>query len=912
MTDPVPPLVRDPERLAALRELELLDTPAEPGFDRLTALAARVLRAPVALVSLVDGDRQFFKSAVGLGEPWASRRETPLSHSFCQHALGRHAPLLVEDARLDPLLRHNLAIPDLGVVAYAGVPLTTGDGRPLGAFCAIDHVPRRWTDDEVEVLRGLAAMAATEIELRRRIARHLAAEAALRQSESRFRTVVESLDEGLLISDADDVVLYVNARLEEITGWSAAEMVGRRSREVLVPEEDRMAFSQRLARRRGGASERYEMRVKRRDGSYGWVEVGAVPLLDEEGRVVGTVGSTTDIGERRRAGEELHRAHEQLRALVQASPLSVVTMDAEGRVTLWNPASERIFGWTAQEVLGGPLPAVPEEDRAEHGDLCRRVLAGETITGSGVVRLRRDGTRVPVRLSVAPLAGADGVPSGVLAVMEDVSARREVERMKDEFVSIVSHELRTPLTSIRGSLGLLASGRTGPVPERGQRLLEIAIQNTDRLVRLINDILDVERMEAGLPDLAPRPVEARELMRLAAEAVAGTAEREGIEVTVLPSPERVLADPDRIVQTLVNLVSNAVKFSPAGSEVRMEAARAGSMAVFRVSDRGRGIPAEKLDSVFERFQQVDSSDARQKGGTGLGLAVCRGIVEAHGGWIRAESVPGEGSVFTFTLPLAPQEDLAPYADGTEESAAPRVLLCDPDGALGDATAAVLEGSGYRVRLARSAREALAAAAEEPPSAVLLVPGRPGLDVAAAVEGLRVHPATRDVPVVMVAPGDDAPSPALHEAADVLLRALRRAVQGEQPCCDVLLVEDDDDLARVVGEVFHGRSITWRHARTAAEAMRLANKVEFRRVVLDLGLPDGDGLEVVDWLRARDRLRDVPVLLHTARDPGEPERARLGAGPTELLVKGRASPAEFEERVAAILRRVAPLAPSGSG
>ena len=153
-------------RLAALHDTALLDSPSEEAFDRLTRLATRLLHVPVALVSLVDADRQFFKSCIGLPEPWASARETPLSHSFCQHAVQRASPLVIEDAREHPLVRDNLAIPDLGVVAYAGIPLATGDGLVLGSFCVIDHVPRRWTDDELATLHDLAAAVATAIELR--------------------------------------------------------------------------------------------------------------------------------------------------------------------------------------------------------------------------------------------------------------------------------------------------------------------------------------------------------------------------------------------------------------------------------------------------------------------------------------------------------------------------------------------------------------------------------------------------------------------------------------------------------------------------------------------------------------------------------------------------------------------------
>jgi signal transduction histidine kinase len=220
-------------------------------------------------------------------------------------------------------------------------------------------------------------------------------------------------------------------------------------------------------------------------------------------------------------------------------------------------------------------------------------------------------------------------------------------------VSVVSHELRTPLTSIRGSLGLLAAGTLGTLGERGQRMLQIATQNADRLVRLVNDILDLERLHAGQVELQRRTTPADALLQQAIDGLQGVAERAGVRMDNGATSVEVYADPDRVLQVLTNLLGNAVKFSPPGSVVRASAERRGRDVLFRVEDHGRGIPAEQLESVFERFRQVDASDARQKGGSGLGLAIARGIVQQHGGRIWAESVPGEGSTFHFTLPTAP-------------------------------------------------------------------------------------------------------------------------------------------------------------------------------------------------------------------------------------------------------------------
>ncbi|HEX7243725.1 MAG TPA: ATP-binding protein, partial [Longimicrobiaceae bacterium] len=226
------------------------------------------------------------------------------------------------------------------------------------------------------------------------------------------------------------------------------------------------------------------------------------------------------------------------------------------------------------------------------------------------------------------------------------------ERMRHDLVSVVSHELRTPLTAVRAALGLLCGGLLDARPERARDMLDTALRNTERLMKLANDLLDVERFASGQSAVEPRPYSAAELMTQAAEVVREAAAASGVWVVVHPAAAVVRADPDRVNQVLVNLLANAVKFSEAGGTVWLGAEVSGGEARFCVRDRGRGIPPDRLHSVFEPFAQVDSSDARRQKGVGLGLAIARGIVERHGGRIWAESEPGKGSSFFFTLPLA--------------------------------------------------------------------------------------------------------------------------------------------------------------------------------------------------------------------------------------------------------------------
>jgi signal transduction histidine kinase len=252
-------------------------------------------------------------------------------------------------------------------------------------------------------------------------------------------------------------------------------------------------------------------------------------------------------------------------------------------------------------------------------------------------------------------------------LLQTEAALRHSEQVKDEFLSVVGHELRTPLTSIRGSLGLLAGGVLGQLPEDAANMVAVAVLNTERLGRLVNDILDIERMAAGSLTVEPNAVEATALVEQSIQVVQATAEAAGVSLRRDIAPLTVLADADRIVQALVNLLGNAVKFSPRGGLVTIAVTRCDEAARFSVRDNGRGIPADRLEAIFERFRQVDASDAREKGGTGLGLPIARGIVQQHNGDMWAESRPGAGSTLHFTLPLAstsrtPASTCAPVAE----------------------------------------------------------------------------------------------------------------------------------------------------------------------------------------------------------------------------------------------------------
>jgi signal transduction histidine kinase len=280
------------------------------------------------------------------------------------------------------------------------------------------------------------------------------------------------------------------------------------------------------------------------------------------------------------------------------------------------------------------------------------------------LREQKSSQRAFVVALLAVFLAMAAVLGSVLLIFRDLTRSREVDRLKSEFVSIVSHELRTPLTSIHGSLGLLASGLLGGSTEKGKRMLEIAVNNTDRLIRLLNDILDIEKLESGKIDMHRLPCDSSELLSRAVEVMTPMAQDHHITLHLSATKKTIDADPDRILQCLTNLLSNAIKFSEAGGSVTIRATPDGENLRFEVADQGRGIPVDKQEAIFERFQQVDASDSRRKGGTGLGLAITRSIVQQHGGRVWVESQLGKGSTFFFTVPLVDTGGQVPSAETT--------------------------------------------------------------------------------------------------------------------------------------------------------------------------------------------------------------------------------------------------------
>ncbi|WP_341528392.1 response regulator [Nostoc sp. UHCC 0302] len=519
------------------------------------------------------------------------------------------------------------------------------------------------------------------------------AETALKESKASYQQLVELCPEVIFIA-SDGKFVFLNSTAVELLGATHPnQLLGKKVLDLVYPNSQ-AAFSDRLQyiRETNQAIPLNEQQFLRLDGTVIDLEIVAAPFNYHGNPAVQVVAR--DITKRKQTEAALHRANSQLELRVAERTAELITVnqqlqlelderqrtqeelrfsqarfarildiaddaiisiDGLQRITLFNQGAEKIFGYSAPEVIGKGLDLLlplrfAEAHRHHVVDFskspspARRMGERQEIYGR-----RKDGSEFPAEASISKLEINEEIFYTV--ILRDITDRKLIERMKDEFVSVVSHELRTPLTSIHGSLGMLTSGLLPTDSEQGKRLLQIATDSTERLVRLINDILDIERIESGKAKMQPEICNIADLIAQAVNVMQPLADKAGVTLSISTLSMQLCVDPDRIVQTLTNLLSNAIKFSSAGSTVWLMAQQQADQVLFTVQDTGRGIPTDKLESIFERFQQVDSSDSRNHDGTGLGLAICKSIVQQHGGHIWVESLLGKGSNFYFTLPI---------------------------------------------------------------------------------------------------------------------------------------------------------------------------------------------------------------------------------------------------------------------
>ncbi len=656
---PGAPIPADEEqRLAALEELEILDTPAEERFDRLTRLARKLFDVPIALVSLVDSDRQWFKSKQGL-----DACETPRSVSFCGHAILSHDVLHVPDALEDLRFADSpLVTGEPHIRFYAGAPLVI-DGQRVGTLCLNDRRPRELGEDELRSLRDLADCVQDELG---RAGLESLVEVKSRHEMS-LRAVLDTVVDSIVVIDKQGIIERVNPATERLFGYSPEEILGNNV-SMLMPEPD--------AGRHDGYLRRYletgEARVigigrevtgLHKDGSTFPLELSVSETRIGERRHF--VGVVRDVSERQRAESELRLVQERLDRAFSGTSDGLWDWNVVTDTVWYSPRFKEMLGYRGDEfpdvldsfsshlhpddaeATQGAVDAHLKERRPYDVEYRIRTRSGSYrwIQARGQARWDEQGNPLQMSGSIMDISDRKEAEQALIGAKEQAE---ESNRMKSEFLNMMSHELRTPLTVVLGYLPLLKSADSMPPAEMIVEMAGDMRQAGDHLLQLINDLLDLSKIEAGKMELKREDADLQEIVDGVVGHLRLEAEKKGLALLSHVGSLKVNVDPLRMRQVLINLAGNAVKFTEQGA-VSVDARESEAGVELKVSDTGIGISEEDLPSIFDRFRQVDSSSTRKVGGTGLGLAITRSLVELHGGAIEASSRPGEGSVFTITL-----------------------------------------------------------------------------------------------------------------------------------------------------------------------------------------------------------------------------------------------------------------------
>ena len=601
----------------------------------------------------------------------------------------------------------------------------------------------------------------------------------------------------------------------------------------------------------------------------------------------------------------LHASETQLHQITDTVPALIAYIDADQRFQFHNLAYEERFGLKPGEIHGKTMREMMGKELYEK----ERAKIEEALAGYAAeydrIQPTADGQMHDYVMQYFPRYGEDedeGKVLGFYSLGTDVTALKRVDRMKSEFVSTVSHELRTPLTSIRGSLGLIVGGVAGELPPMAKNLVGIATSNCERLIRLINDILDSEKIESGKMRFDMQTVELAPLLAQILVANEGFADQHKVKLAldIQAQGVRVSVDSDRLTQAATNLISNAVKFSPADSFVYIRLLCTDRRVRVEVADSGPGIPEEFRKRIFQKFSQADTSDTRQKGGTGLGLNISRAIVERMGGNVGFTSQTGVGTVFYFELPEAAAPPAAEASNGESKArhsgpARPLILVCEDDQDIAHLIKLMLEKGGFDSDLVYRAAQAMEQVVRRPYAAMTIDLGLPDLDGISLIRSLRREERTRDLPIVVVSANAEAGelefnnqplkvSTWLEKPIDEnkLILSLQRAIASmAEGRPRILHVEDDLDIQRIAATIAQDFA-TFEFAATLHEAREQLDKHHYDLVLLDLTLKDGSGWELLDTIEALNPA--PPVVVFSASDAVARDSDRVEA----VLVKAYTS------------------------
>ncbi|MCL5050374.1 MAG: PAS domain S-box protein [Firmicutes bacterium] len=794
---------------------------------------------------------------------------------YWQH-LVEHGVLVVHDTQQRPAalatLQQSYLEPN-HVTALLDVLIVDETGFK-GCLCfEIRHQPREWTDAEISFASDIANLITTLLIAARQ--REAAAESA--QLATTLSTIMEAaVDVAIIATDCDGLIHTFNRGAETMLGYRSEEVIQQAipthfhdpdelaevARQISTQCQIEAGFD--IFKHAVNSSElnHRHWRYIRKDGSVIQVLLKLSAMLDTDGQVTGYLGIAIDVEDELNAQRELQLQESRLRALFELSPVGIALNDFEtgqfldGNLKLLEPTGYTEAEFKALSYFDLTPPEYFEKEK--------EMLVSMEQTGRyGPFEkeyIRKDGSRYPILLNGVVVEDQDGRKL-IWSIIEDISERKHLESLKNQFISTVSHELRTPLTSVSGALALLQSGRLGEMSPKASNMLNIAANNSKRLISLINDLLDFEKLASGNMNFDFQLHSAERLIRAALDDNSTYAAQHGIDIHLRPLPEaidsaQVYVDEQRFQQVMSNLISNAVKFSPEGSSVEITVTPLPQGLRVLVSDHGPGIPEEFRNRIFKRFQQAMHEGKATKSGTGLGLAITRELVEAMHGKIDFVSTVGEGSCFYFDLPLRRVDTSSAAPACAHQRAA---LVIEDDLSVCEVLAEMYLREGFDVRTAttiHAARELIHRQSFQLISLDLKLPDGKGLDFLHEIRASELN-ASAKVIIISGQPNEGS-SPANYRSAqldwlikpvpeDLLTKTIDRLL-GQSNQLRILHVEDDTDLSQVVSSML-GETFKVKHARSVYNAQELMRQHKFDIVLLDIGLPDGSGASLIPEIKA---------------------------------------------------------------
>ena len=774
-----------------------------------------------------------------------------------------------------------------------------------------------------------------------RAARHDPGAREVVRADLRFRQMFEASPDAILQVDRDGRIVLTNSLAGEMFRCSLNQLVGK-SVDELVPSrfrgrhpEYREHYQAKPVIRPMGSG--LDLWARRADASEFPVDITLSPLDTKDGPQVMCV--VRDMTDRKRIEEDLRRQAQ----LIEASHDAIIVRKPTGRILQWNAGAQEIYGWSAAEAADKVTHILFQTGFPVSLEEVETALDRDGRWDGELRHTRRDGVRITVESRHILVRGADGTPVAVLEVNRDITKRKEAEqavgalntklatankelelrnreveranRLKSEFLASMSHELRTPLNAIIGFSDLLAEQIAGALSSKQQRFVGHIQQGARHLLALINDILDLSKVEAGRLELNRENLSVVTVLADVLTGIRAAAAAKSIVVHSSIGPDvAIFADRIRFKQILFNLLSNAVKFTPDGGKIWVEAAERRGRLTVSVSDTGLGIPIEEQEAIFDAFHQAGATTKGIKEGTGLGLAITRRLVEEHGGRIWVESEPDKGARLSFTMPAgrAAAEEGTPAGSAAAQTGPPRehplVLVVDDEAPARELLASWLEPEGYQLIMAASSAEALAKAAELVPDAItlnMLMPGKGGWDTLYALKKTQV---TAAIPVIVVTVVDEPKIGLALGAAeylvkpvekDVLLETVRRFIgPGSNGPATVLVVDDEGNTRELLKEMLESDGYIPVLAANGKEALEALAQISASAILLDLIMPEMDGFELLLRMKEDPGLRNIPVLVLTAKDLTDNEIEMLRHETIGLFQKG----GEWKQKLLADLRR----------